>query len=170
MADQHKDLAWRIGGPQGSGVDTAAVGKVFAGRTHVIDMNLQAVELTYDFVRAHWPTQDVRFRLVPVETHERRLLVNGNQAVALGKLAVLLENRTHSTFEQRIAERLPSYRNGPPAHRIIADERGRPTTDLSTIFAELAITSATPALPGGAASTPPAPRQESMIRREAKNV
>jgi hypothetical protein len=77
---------------------------------------------------------------------------------------------TLSTFEQRIAERLPSYRSGPPAHRLIADERGRSTADLSAIFAALAITSATPALPIGAASTPPAAHQEQIIRREAKNV
>jgi hypothetical protein len=83
---------------------------------------------------------------------------------------VLLENRTLSTFEQRMAERIPNYRSGPPAHRIIADERGRPTTDLSTIFAELAITAATPALPVYAASTPPAAREEPIIRREAKHV
>ena len=85
-------------------------------------------------------------------------------------IGVLLENRTLSTFEQRIAERLPSYRRGPPAHRIIADEHGRPTADLRTIFAELTITSATPALPVCAASTPLAARQEQIIRREAKNV
>jgi hypothetical protein len=36
--------------------------------------------------------------------------------------------------------RIPSYRRSPPARRVIADEQGRPTTDLTAIFAELAIT------------------------------
>ena len=53
---------------------------------------------------------------------------------------VFLENRTLPTFEERIAGRVPSYRAAPPAHRVIADARSRPTTDLSTIFAEVAMT------------------------------
>jgi hypothetical protein len=50
-----------------------------------------------------------------------------------------LENRTLSSFEQRITARLPDYRSSPPARRVIADEQGHPTTDLSAIFDELAI-------------------------------
>jgi 2-oxoglutarate ferredoxin oxidoreductase subunit alpha len=72
-----------------------ALGKVFAGRTNVIDMNLQAVELTYDFVRATLPAQDFPFQLAPAETREPRLLVNGNQAVALGKLAAGMTFQTY---------------------------------------------------------------------------
>lgn len=53
---------------------------------------------------------------------------------------VLLENRALSTFEERIAGRVPTYRAAPPAKRVIADQDGRPTTDLSGIFAELAMT------------------------------
>jgi 2-oxoglutarate ferredoxin oxidoreductase subunit beta len=55
-------------------------------------------------------------------------------------LGVLLENRTLSTFEQRLAARIPSYRSAPPARRVIADAHGHPTADLRAIFAELAIT------------------------------
>jgi 2-oxoglutarate ferredoxin oxidoreductase subunit beta len=54
-------------------------------------------------------------------------------------IGVLLENRTLSTFEQRIAARIPSYRGAPPARRVIAAAHGRPTTDLHRIYAELAI-------------------------------
>ncbi|MGH8057041.1 MAG: thiamine pyrophosphate-dependent enzyme [Candidatus Entotheonellia bacterium] len=54
-------------------------------------------------------------------------------------IGVLLEKRALSTFEQRIATRMPSYRSAPPARRRIADERGHPTTDLRAILAELAI-------------------------------
>lgn len=53
---------------------------------------------------------------------------------------VLLENRSQSTFEERIANRVPSYRTASPAHRKIADENSRPTTDLSEIFAEVQMT------------------------------
>jgi 2-oxoglutarate ferredoxin oxidoreductase subunit beta len=53
---------------------------------------------------------------------------------------VLLENRALSTFEERIAGRVPGYRTSPPARRVIADEHGRPMTDLNEIFAELAMT------------------------------
>jgi hypothetical protein len=53
---------------------------------------------------------------------------------------VLLENRTLSTFEQRIAARLPRYRQAPTAQRAIADAQGRPTIDLGAMFSELAVT------------------------------
>ncbi len=53
---------------------------------------------------------------------------------------VFLENRTVSTFEERIAERIPSYRLAPPARRVIADRNGRPVTDLSKILAEMVMT------------------------------
>lgn len=58
-------------------------------------MNVRAVKLTYDFVRDTFRTQDFHFRLVPEETSERRLLVNGNQAVALGKLAAGMTFQTY---------------------------------------------------------------------------
>jgi 2-oxoglutarate ferredoxin oxidoreductase subunit alpha len=72
-----------------------ALAKVFPGRTNVIEMNKRAVELTYDFVREQLPAQGFPFRLVPAETRERRLLVNGNQAVALGKLAAGMTFQTY---------------------------------------------------------------------------
>ena len=59
------------------------------------------------------------------------------ERIAIG---VLLENRTLSTFQQRIAARMPSYRQAPPALRTISDAQGRPTTDLSAMFSELAVT------------------------------
>jgi 2-oxoglutarate ferredoxin oxidoreductase subunit beta len=59
------------------------------------------------------------------------------ERIAIG---VLLDNRTLSTFQQRVATRIPSYRQVPPALRAIADAQGRPTTDLSAMFSELAVT------------------------------
>jgi 2-oxoglutarate ferredoxin oxidoreductase subunit alpha len=72
-----------------------ALAKSFPGRTKIIDTNVRAVKLTYDFVRDTFRTQDFHFRLVPEETSERRLLVNGNQAVALGKLAAGMTFQTY---------------------------------------------------------------------------
>jgi 2-oxoglutarate ferredoxin oxidoreductase subunit beta len=54
-------------------------------------------------------------------------------------LGVLWEDRRLTTFEQRLAVRMPHYRSTPPARRIIADARTRPTADLGPLFAELAI-------------------------------
>lgn len=59
------------------------------------------------------------------------------ERIAIG---VLLDNRTLSTFQQRVAARIPSYRHAPPARRAIADAQGRPTIDLSAMFSELAVT------------------------------
>ena len=84
---------------------------------------------------------------IPVGASEELTLAKVTQFVAKahewGKripLGLLLENRTLSTFEQRIAAHLPSYHDAPPARRVIADAHGRPTTDLQTIIAELTIT------------------------------
>jgi 2-oxoglutarate/2-oxoacid ferredoxin oxidoreductase subunit beta len=59
------------------------------------------------------------------------------ERIALG---VLLENRTLSTFQERLGARLPSYRQAPPAQRAIANALGHPTIDLSRMFSELAVT------------------------------
>ena len=62
------------------------------------------------------------------------------RACAVGGLHIFGRREYYSNFEQRIAARMPSYRSAPPARRIIADVHGHSTTDLQTIFAELAIT------------------------------
>jgi 2-oxoglutarate/2-oxoacid ferredoxin oxidoreductase subunit alpha len=72
-----------------------ALAKVFPGRTQLIEMNMRAVELAYAFVRHNLPADDFPFRLVPKATSERRLLINGNQAVALGKLAAGMTFQTY---------------------------------------------------------------------------
>jgi 2-oxoglutarate ferredoxin oxidoreductase subunit beta len=52
---------------------------------------------------------------------------------------VLLENRTVSTFEERLSRRALCYQDDPPARRVIADERGVTRTDLTPIFDEVAV-------------------------------
>lgn len=64
-----------------------ALERTFPGRAKIIDMNVRAVERTYDFVHREFDTQAFDFQLVPEETNERRLFVSGTQAVAMGKLA-----------------------------------------------------------------------------------
>ncbi|MGH8059902.1 MAG: 2-oxoacid:acceptor oxidoreductase family protein, partial [Candidatus Entotheonellia bacterium] len=72
-----------------------ALAKVFPGRTQLIEMNMRAVELTYAFVHDNLQAQAFPFRLVPKATRRRRLLINGNQAVALGKLAAGMTFQTY---------------------------------------------------------------------------
>jgi 2-oxoglutarate ferredoxin oxidoreductase subunit alpha len=64
-----------------------ALEKVFPGRPKIVDMNVQAADLAYEFVRDEVDTEDVEVRLEAHELSGRRLLVNGNQATAMGKLA-----------------------------------------------------------------------------------
>ncbi len=54
---------------------------------------------------------------------------------------VLLVNRNVSTFEERIAQRIPDYRSAPPAKRPIADDEGRSVAMLDAFFEELAVES-----------------------------
>jgi 2-oxoglutarate ferredoxin oxidoreductase subunit alpha len=72
-----------------------ALAKVFPGRTQLIELNMRAVELTYNFVHDNLQTHAFPFRLAPGATSERRLLINGNQAVALGKLAAGMTFQTY---------------------------------------------------------------------------
>ncbi|MCD6289977.1 MAG: 2-oxoacid:acceptor oxidoreductase subunit alpha [Anaerolineae bacterium] len=64
-----------------------ALEKIFSGRERIINMNIEAVNLAYQFVHAEFDTHEFGFRLTPEKTSERRLLINGHQAVAMGKLA-----------------------------------------------------------------------------------
>jgi 2-oxoglutarate ferredoxin oxidoreductase subunit alpha len=64
-----------------------ALEKTFPDRPKIVDMNVQAADLTYEFVRDEFDAGEVEVRLKAIEVSERRLLVNGNQATAMGKLA-----------------------------------------------------------------------------------
>ncbi len=52
---------------------------------------------------------------------------------------VLLVNRNISTFEERLAERIPGYPASSPAKRPIADGEGQSVAVLDAFFAELAV-------------------------------
>jgi len=103
-----------------------ALEKTFAGRPKVIHMNIQAIELAYEFVRTHFDTQNFDFKLIPAEKIEPRLLLSGNQAVALGKLAGGLTFQTYypispATDESVYLEEHSNFptRNGTPGSVVV---------------------------------------------------
>lgn len=55
------------------------------------------------------------------------------------RTGVFLENLSVPTLGERLADRLPTYRTAPPAHRSIADEKGRPLADIRSLLAEVTV-------------------------------
>ncbi len=64
-----------------------ALAKTWPGRQKIIDMNVAAVDLAYQFVRDTYDTSKFEHRLTPSASKKPRILLNGNQAVAMGKIA-----------------------------------------------------------------------------------
>ena len=64
-----------------------ALEKQWPGRQKIIDLNVEAVEHAYNYVDEHYDRTSFASNLRSAETEEKRMIVNGNQAVALGKLA-----------------------------------------------------------------------------------
>ncbi len=64
-----------------------ALEKQWPGRQKIIDLNVEAVEQAYLYVDAQFDRSDFSIDLDAAETPEKRMLVNGNQAVAMGKMA-----------------------------------------------------------------------------------
>lgn len=52
-------------------------------------------------------------------------------------VGIFYRNELESTFLERITERIPFYLTDPPAKQKIADENGKPITDVSVFFDEL---------------------------------
>lgn len=63
-----------------------ALEDIFQGKKKVIELNLKACELAYEYVARNFQ-HDFFIQLQPVKTSEARIYVTGNQATALGKLA-----------------------------------------------------------------------------------
>lgn len=72
-----------------------AVEKQWPGRQKIIDLNLEAVEQAYNWARANCDMADYVHHLQASETNEQRMILNGNQSVALGKLAGGLAFQTY---------------------------------------------------------------------------
>lgn len=64
-----------------------AIAKTWPGRQKIIDLNVKAVDQAYEFVDANYDRSDYKVTLSGCDSNEKRMIVNGNQAVALGKLA-----------------------------------------------------------------------------------
>ncbi len=63
-----------------------ALEDIFHGKKKVIELNLRACELAYEYIIKNF-TQDFPITLEPIKASESRIYVTGNQATALGKLA-----------------------------------------------------------------------------------
>ncbi len=72
-----------------------AVARIFRGKDRVIDLNVVAVDVAYRYVSDHFQEVPFQFRLHPKENAEPRILVNGTQAVAMGKIAFGLTFQTY---------------------------------------------------------------------------
>lgn len=72
-----------------------ALVKVFSERSRLVDLNMHAIDMVYEYVANNFDTAQFIIRLQPVSSSEQRLLVNGNQAVAMGKLAAGIGVQTY---------------------------------------------------------------------------
>ena len=57
--------------------------ETFAAKAKLIDSNMQAVKLGYDYVKANYETP-LRFRVAPLNKTEGKVMIDGNTAAALG--------------------------------------------------------------------------------------
>lgn len=72
-----------------------AVEKQWPGRQKIIDLNLEAVEQAYNWARSNCDLSRFDIHLRAAENSEKRMILNGNQSVALGKLAGGLAFQTY---------------------------------------------------------------------------
>lgn len=72
-----------------------ALAKTWPGRQKIIDMNIVALEMAYEYAQREFDTTHFAFQLLPRGSREPRLLLNGNQAIALGKIAGGLTFQTY---------------------------------------------------------------------------
>jgi 2-oxoglutarate ferredoxin oxidoreductase subunit alpha len=68
---------------------------IFPGRQEIIDLNVKAVELAYRYVEDELDRGGFLHRLRPAEQSESMLIVGGNEAVAMGKMAAGLTFQTY---------------------------------------------------------------------------
>jgi 2-oxoglutarate ferredoxin oxidoreductase subunit alpha len=68
------------------GVLTKAIGSIFGQKRSVVDMNVLAAQISYDYAKKNL-AKGFGMKLESVGAKENRIFLMGNQAVALGKLA-----------------------------------------------------------------------------------
>ncbi len=59
------------------------VEETFAAKAKLIDSNMQAVKLGYDYVKEHYETP-LRFRVAPLDKTSGKVMIDGNTAASLG--------------------------------------------------------------------------------------
>ena len=72
-----------------------ALERTWPGRQKIIDLNVGAVKIAYEYVAENHNTSEFHFGLDATKTDGARLLVNGNQAVAMGKIAAGMTFQTY---------------------------------------------------------------------------
>lgn len=72
----------------------SSIEHVFGGRKKLADPNKIAAAVTYEYLKSNF-TDGIDYTLKKVRNGDRRLILNGNQAVALGKLAGGLRFQTY---------------------------------------------------------------------------
>lgn len=61
-----------------------AIKAIFADRANIVNMNLQALNIAYDYAGETF--KGFSYKLKTIETNEKRIFLSGNQAVAVGKI------------------------------------------------------------------------------------
>jgi 2-oxoglutarate ferredoxin oxidoreductase subunit alpha len=72
-----------------------ALEKTFADKPQVVDMNVEAVRLAYQYVEQNLDAGSFEYRLTAREEGAPMMLIGGNEAVALGKMAAGLGFQTY---------------------------------------------------------------------------
>lgn len=97
--------------------------------------------------RIYWLDETDYDPLVPegademtLQAHRAAFLAKAHEWGEAIPAGVFLDNRSISTFVQRIETRIENYREQAPSKRPIADANGKPTADLSKIFDEVRMT------------------------------
>ena len=71
--------------------------------------------------------------------HARQFMVEAHRWGNEIPTGLFLENTGVNSFAERIRERVKSYAEQPPAHKVIAGENGMANADLTSMFDELAV-------------------------------
>ncbi|MEJ2207845.1 MAG: 2-oxoacid:acceptor oxidoreductase subunit alpha [Anaerolineae bacterium] len=92
-----------------------ALAWVFRGRQAIVDMNIRAVELAYEYTRDHLDVDGFHLRLRPTGEETGLLLVGGAEASAMGKMAAGLTFQTYYPISPATDESsfLESHANVP---------------------------------------------------------
>lgn len=94
-----------------------ALSRIFKGKEKVIHLNQVAVDMVYDYIAANHSNAAFDFRLEGIETSEPLMLLNGNQSVAIGKIAGGLTFQTYYPISPATDESV--YLEGHATYRTV---------------------------------------------------